>query len=296
MAERIGFVGLGRMGLPMTANLVAAGYRVVAVDLVPEARARAASVGAEATSELGDLAASVDLLMLMLPDSDAVEAVLAGAEAAGVLRPGLLVVDLSSSQPLRTQATAARLAEQGVRMIDAPVSGGVAGAEKGTLTIMVGGDEADIRHARPALDALGRVVPVGAVGAGHAMKALNNLLSATHLWITGEVMAAGEQFGLDPAVMLEVFNSSSGRSGSTEKKWPQFVMTESFGSGFGLQLMLKDMRIAVELSERAGAFHSLGDQAVRLWAEAAMDLSTTADHTEIARWIEQKEGSRSAIL
>lgn len=296
MAERIGFVGLGRMGLPMTANLVAAGYRVVAVDLVPEARARAASVGAEATSELGDLAASVDLLMLMLPDSDAVEAVLAGAEAAGVLRPGLLVVDLSSSQPLRTQVTAARLAEQGVRMIDAPVSGGVAGAEKGTLTIMVGGDEADIRRARPALDALGRVVPVGAVGAGHAMKALNNLLSATHLWITGEVMAAGEQFGLDPAVMLEVFNSSSGRSGSTEKKWPQFVMTESFGSGFGLQLMLKDMRIAVELSERAGAFHSLGDQAVRLWAEAATDLSTTADHTEIARWIEQKEGSRSAIL
>lgn len=296
MAERIGFVGLGRMGVPMAANLVAAGSAVTAVDIVPEARSRAEAIGATSSERLAELAGAIDLLVLMLPDSDAVEAVLADAEREGVLREGLVVVDMSSSQPGRTRAVAARLSGLGVGMVDAPVSGGVSGAEKGTLTIMIGGADADVLRVQPALKALGRVVPVGGIGAGHAMKALNNLLSATHLWITGEVMAAGERFGLNPAVMLDVFNSSSGRSGSTEKKWPDFVMTESFGSGFGLRLMLKDMRIAVELSEQAGAFHSLGADVVQLWARAADDLANSADHTEIARWIEDKEDDQSASL
>jgi 3-hydroxyisobutyrate dehydrogenase len=174
-------------------------------------------------------------------------------------------------------------------MIDAPVSGGVGGAEKGSLTIMVGGSDRDIERARGFLSALGRVVPAGPVGAGHAVKALNNLLSATHLWITGEAMAAGERFGLDPEVMLEIFNTSSGRSASTEKKWPNFVMPGTFDSGFQLRLMLKDMRIAVELCDENGALSSLGAEAVELWAAAADDLSETADHTEIARWISRRE-------
>lgn len=293
---RVGFVGLGRMGLPMVANLIRGGFAVSAVDISPHALARAESVGAHTSTDLGDLAGEIDLLVLMLPDSDAVEKVLADAAVAGVLGDGLLVADMSSSQPGRTRTLAGELAGRGVRMIDAPVSGGVGGAEKATLTIMVGGDASDVERARPALEALGRVVPVGGVGAGHAMKALNNLLSATHLWITGEAMAAGVQFGLDPAVMLDVFNSSSGRSGSTEKKWPEFVMTQSYGSGFGLRLMLKDMRIAVELSEQAGVFHSLGADAVALWARAAEDLPSTADHTEIARWIDKREGTGSSSL
>lgn len=293
---RIGFVGLGRMGVPMVANLIRSGFDVSAVDISAEARTRAESVGATAGADLGALSGVIDLLVLMLPDSDAVENVLDDADAIGVLTDGLLVADMSSSQPGRTRELAARLAPRGVRMIDAPVSGGVGGAEKAALTIMVGGGDADVARARPALDALGRVMRVGGIGAGHAMKALNNLLSATHLWITGEVMAAGEQFGLDPVVMLEVFNSSSGRSGSTEKKWPDFVMSGSYGSGFGLRLMLKDMRIAVELCEQAGAFHSLGGEAVQLWARAAEDLPVAADHTEVARWIDTKEESRSVIL
>lgn len=294
--KRIGFVGLGQMGVPMVANLVHGGFAVSAVDISPEARGRAEAVGARVTAELADLAGNIDALILMLPDSNVVEKVLGDAESAGVLTDSLLVVDMSSSQPGRTRELAARLAERAVRMVDAPVSGGVGGAQKGALTVMVGGADADIVRSRPALETLGRVVPVGTIGAGHAMKALNNLLSATHLWITGEVMAAGEQFGLDPAVMLDVFNSSSGRSGSTEKKWPDFVMTDTYGSGFGLRLMLKDMKIAVELAEQAGAFHTLGAQAVQLWADAANDLSSTADHTEIARWIDKKEATESASL
>lgn len=287
--DRIGLVGLGRMGTPMAANLVRAGFTVRAVDISAEARERAQAVGAQTSAELADLKGEIDVLVLMLPDSDAVESVVAAAESAGVLTSGLLVADMSSSKPARTQKLASQLKRLGVTMIDAPVSGGVGGAEKGTLTIMVGGDPGDIERASAFLTALGRVVPAGPVGAGHAIKALNNLLSATHLWITGEAMAAGQRFGLDPSVMLDVFNTSSGRSASTEKKWPDFVIPGTFDSGFHLRLMLKDMRIAVELCEENNAFSALGAQAVELWARAGEDLLETADHTEIARWIDDKE-------
>jgi 3-hydroxyisobutyrate dehydrogenase len=287
--ERVGFVGLGRMGLPMTANLVRAGFAVDAVDVSPDARARAQAAGASAHGDIGALAGAVDALVLMLPDSDVVDIVVTDAERAGVLTEGMVVVDMSSSQPGRTQQLATRLAARGVGLVDAPVSGGVSGAEKASLTIMVGGDAAHTARVQGVLEALGRTVPVGPVGAGHAMKALNNLLSATHLWITGEAMTAGARFGLDPAVMLDVFNNSSGRSGSTQKKWPDFVMTEAFDSGFGLRLMLKDMRIAVQLAEEVGAFHALGRSAVDLWARAADGLPGLADHTEIARWIAKED-------
>ena len=192
---------------------------------------------------------------------------------------------MSSSEPLRTRALAARLAERGIRMVDAPVSGGVKGAERGALTIMVGGDDADVARVMPVLETLGRPVHAGAIGSGHAVKALNNLLSATHLWVTSEAIEAGRRFGLDPEVMLAVFNGSSGRSGSTENKWPNFILPGTFDSGFGLRLMLKDMRIAVQLAQQSGAPSRLGADAVDLWAQAADGLPATADHTEVARWI-----------
>jgi 3-hydroxyisobutyrate dehydrogenase len=122
------------------------------------------------------------------------------------------------------------------------------------------------------------------VGSGHALKALNNLLSATHLLATSEAMVAGQEFGLDPNTMLEVFNSSSGRSGSTENKWPNFVLPGSYDSGFGLGLMLKDMRIATQLAADINQPSVLGSYAVELWAKAAAELDAAADHTEIARW------------
>ena len=170
----------------------------------------------------------------------------------------------------------------GASLIDAPVSGGVKGAMQGTLTVMVGGDVTVVEDSRALLETFGRVVHVGDVGAGHAVKALNNLMSATHLWITGEAMVAGERFGLRPEVMLEVFNSSSGKSGSTENKWPNFILTESYNTGFALRLMLKDMRIATALAEQVGAPGALGSYARDLWDTASQGLPATADHTEVA--------------
>jgi len=290
MPERIGFVGLGNMGHPMTSRLVGAGHEVHAFDVAEAARARAVEAGATEATTLAAAADGADLVILMLPNSDIVEQVALDAAFLEALPAGATVVDMSSSEPRRTQALAGRLAERGIRMVDAPVSGGVKGAEKGALTIMVGGEDADVARVTPVLEVLGRPVHAGGIGSGHAVKALNNLLSATHLWATSEAIEAGRRFGLDPEVMLAVFNGSSGRSGSTENKWPNFILPGTFDSGFGLRLMLKDMRIAVQLAEQSGAPSRLGADAVALWAEAAEALPPTADHTEVARVVAASEG------
>jgi 3-hydroxyisobutyrate dehydrogenase len=231
----------------------------------------------------------------MLPNSDIVEAVLSEpALLEALVANSPLLVDMSSSEPLRTRALAAVLAERGLTLIDAPVSGGVSGATAGTLMIMVGGSDEDVASVAPVLVALGNPVHAGAVGSGHAAKALNNLLSATHLWITTEAVLAGERFGIEPAVLLSIFNGSSGRSGSTENKWPNFILGETYNSGFGLRLMLKDIKIAVELTKQMGMPTQLGVDAVDLWSRVAAQYPADADHTEVARWLRESNG-RSAM-
>lgn len=281
----VGFVGLGHMGQPMTARLLEAGFRVRGFDVSDAARACFAEHGGEAATSAAGTAQDVDAVILMLPGSAVVESVAADPTFREALPPGAVVVDMSSSEPMRTRALAERLGAQGNPLVDAPVSGGVARARTGTLTIMAGGDADVLARVSPLLRPLGTAVHVGPVGAGHATKALNNLLSATHLLATAEAMLAGERFGLDPEVLLSVINTSSGRSGSTENKWPNFVLTEKYDSGFGLRLMLKDMRIAVGLCEQVGAPGRLSEDAVALWAEAAQALPANADHTEVARWV-----------
>ncbi|MEV5501281.1 NAD(P)-dependent oxidoreductase [Nonomuraea fuscirosea] len=290
----IGFVGLGNMGLPMVRRLLAAGYRIRAYD-----RARAsvdALAGHLAASDLdggvaADAAATArgaDAVVLMLPDSDVVEAVMHDDGLLAAAAPGTVVVDMGSSRPLSTRALAGRAAARGVGLVDAPVSGGVKGAVDGTLTVMAGGEPGDFDRVRPILETVGRrVLHLGPAGAGHALKALNNLMSATHLLLTSEAMLAGQRFGLDPAVMLEAVNGSSGRSGSTERKWPDYVLPGTFDSGFGLRLMLKDMRIAVDLAEATGVEPRLGRAATDLWADAADHLPPAADHTEIVTRLRQ---------
>jgi 3-hydroxyisobutyrate dehydrogenase len=285
----VGFVGLGNMGEPMSRRLVEAGYKVVGHDLSAEARRRAAAHGVEETTDLfGLTSAGCDLIILMLPSSQVVAGVLGDETFLKRIDAGTLIVDMSSSEPLLTRALSESLWHLGVKMIDAPVSGGVTGAMKGTLTVMAGGDAADVENARGCLETFGRVIHAGPIGAGHALKALNNLLSATHLWVTSEAMLAGERFGIDPEVMLSVFNTSSGRSGSTENKWPNFILPGNFNSGFGLRLMVKDMGIAVQLAEQVGVPSVLGSDALYLWSQAAADLPPNADHTEIARWLEKE--------
>ncbi|GAB3615582.1 NAD(P)-dependent oxidoreductase [Okibacterium endophyticum] len=282
---RIGFVGLGRMGAPMAQRLVRAGHEVVGADPAPAARAALESAGGRTVVNAADAAA--ELVILMLPNSSVVASVMTGG-LTEALSPGSLVIDMSSSEPLATRELAAALERIGIGLVDAPVSGGVSGAEKGTLTIMAGGDEASVARATEVIETLGSVRRVGAVGAGHAVKAFNNLLSATHLASASEAILAAQRFGLDPAVMLEAINSSSGRSGSTENKWPNFILPGSYDSGFALSLMLKDMRIATGLAAGLGADTPLADRAVELWSAAADALPPDADHTEIARWMAEQ--------
>ncbi|MFT4468867.1 NAD(P)-dependent oxidoreductase [Arthrobacter sulfonylureivorans] len=280
----VGFIGLGNMGSPMSARLAAAGYRVTGFDLDPGARARLADAGGTAVESAADATLGADVVILMLPNSAVVEAVLAEPEMKQALAPGTTIVDMSSSDPLSTRRLAGELAAVSVILVDAPVSGGVKGAQTGKLTIMAGGPESAVAQIGPLLAHLGRARRAGEVGAGHALKAINNLLSATHLLATAEGVLAGERFGLEPGLMVELINSSSGRSGSTDNKYPNFILPETFDSGFGLRLMLKDMKIATDLARQLGFSSRLGEQAVALWEQAAQDLPPAADHTEIARW------------
>jgi 3-hydroxyisobutyrate dehydrogenase len=225
----------------------------------------------------------------MLPDSDVVEHVLLSAGLLGSLAPGATVIDMSSSDPARTRLLAAAAAEAGVTLIDAPVSGGVAGARAGTLTVMVGGPSAAFEAFRPMLSAIGsRVIHAGDVGAGHAVKALNNLMSAAHLLASSEALIAGRRFGLDPAIMLEIINGSSGRSASTEIKWPNYVLTEKYDAGFSMRLMVKDIRLALAIEHAAGVPAAASEVVVAAWEAALAELPPGADHTAIARWVDER--------
>ena len=283
----VGFVGLGNMGMPMARRLAAAGYHVRGYD-----------VSAEIMREIGGLdgftpapgltGLGTDVVLLSLPDSDVVEHVLLSEGLLDSVPEGGMVIDMSSSDPARTRDLAARAAESRVALIDAPVSGGVAGARAGSLTIMVGGSPEAFELARPMLAAIGkRVVRAGDVGAGHAVKALNNLMSAAHLVVSSEALIAGRRFGLDPAVMLEIINGSSGRSGSTENKWPNYVLPEKFDAGFSVRLMVKDMRLALSIERATGTPSAVSEAALAAWEAALGDLSGDADHTEIARWLDR---------
>ena len=283
----VGFIGLGKMGLPMCRRLLAAGVPVIGYDPVADASALATLGRFTAVPDVSELAARVSTVILMLPNSDVVDSVVL-EQLAGTLPPESLIVDMSSSVPDRTRTLAERLVEHELALVDAPVSGGVSGATTGNLTVMVGGSAVDVERARPLLIELGqRIEHVGSVGAGHAVKALNNLMSAAHLWASSEALLAAQRFGLDVATALKVVNASSGRSASTANKWPNFVLTERFDSGFALNLMLKDVTIALDLIESVGVPSPVSTVIAAMWKQADADLGPGADHTEVVRWLER---------
>lgn len=289
---RIGFIGLGNMGAPMAGRLAAAGYRLSVNDASPEAVARFAGTSpCERTSDLKGLGATSDVVITMLPDGQAVRKVLTGPDGvvAG-LAPGAILVDMSSSAPTGTRELAAEVAKRGFTLIDAPVSGGVKKAVDGTLAIMAGGDAGAIGRCRPLLEIMGKVFTTGGPGTGHAMKALNNYLSATTLTATAEAVLAGERFGLDPKLMIEILNASTGRSACTEFKYPTFVLSRTFDSGFALGLMAKDLRLALDLSRSTDAPRVLLEELSALWDRAEERLGFRADHTEVVRFLESRSG------
>jgi 3-hydroxyisobutyrate dehydrogenase len=281
--DAVGMIGLGNMGMPMAERLLNAGRPVVGFDTAPQALERFVATGGTPATSAADVGARSDCVILMLPNSDIVESVLVGDGVISATKSNALIVDMSSSEPLRTRQLAQRITGAGRRFVDAPVSGGVSGAVAGTLTIMAGGVEDDVTSATEVLRHFGQVTRIGDIGSGHALKALNNLMSATHLWISCEALAVAEAFGIDPAILVDVVNRSTGKSWSTEKKLPAFILSERFDSGFALQLMVKDITIAAKLARELGASHALADTTLTVWSEAANQLPPGADHTEIAK-------------
>jgi 3-hydroxyisobutyrate dehydrogenase len=283
--DTIGFVGLGNMGLPMAGLLADAGYAVQGYD-VADVRF------AGAVESLAAAAEGARAVVLMLPDSRVVRAVLLEEGLLDALAPGTLLIDMSSCEPTETRTLAEVLAARDGVLVDAPVSGGVAGARGGTLTIMVGGPDEAVAACRPLLEVMGgRVTHVGPVAAGHALKSLNNLLSATSLLITSEAVLAGRRFGLDPKVMVETLDESTGRSWSTHYKMPEFVLPRDWSSGFTMRLLIKDLHIALGLARSTGSPIGLGRACAELWERAAATIGDGSDHTEIARWLEEMPGA-----
>lgn len=288
------FVGLGRMGRPMAGRLAAAGVSLTVADADGElARRVAEELGAAAVVGLAEAAAQVDHVVLMLPDSGVVESVLLGPDGLlARMRPGSRVIDMSSCRPASTVLLAATAAEAGVGFVDAPVSGGVGRAQTGELSIMVGAEDEHFTGALPLLQQLGTdITHVGPPGSGHAMKALNNLLSAVGLVAASEVLAVGSAFGLDVQTMLRVLNGSTGRNHATEVKMERFVLSRAFDSGFGLQLMVKDLRTALGLAHETGTPVPLGAGALEECTAALRLLGDDADHTEIVRYVESRSGT-----
>ncbi|HTR00009.1 MAG TPA: NAD(P)-dependent oxidoreductase [Candidatus Acidoferrum sp.] len=288
--SNVGFIGIGTMGWPMAANLVKAGFNVTVFDLSSERSQRfAREVGGKATDSLADIARQ-QLVVTMLPTGKIVREVLLhgqhGAFASNA-KAGTLVVDMSSSEPTGTRELAAELARQGVVFIDAPVSGAEPRAKAGTLTIMIGGNDADaIARARLVLGAMGnRLFDTGGSGSGHACKALNNLLGATAFAATSEAVLVAERFGLDPKVLVDILNVSTGKSFISEIVMKDHVLDGKFATGFKLGLMAKDVQIAVDLADAVGLAAPVAHQVNERWKDALNRLGFDADNTEaIKSW------------
>jgi 3-hydroxyisobutyrate dehydrogenase len=292
---KIGFIGIGNMGWPMAANLVTAGFTLAVADYRRiQAENFAQQVGGTAPDTLGELAAASDVIITMLPTSAAVGTVL--KDVLPAMRPGTIVVDMTSGVPTETVSLAALVTEAGGAMIDAPVSGGVPRARTGQLAIMVGGEDAVVAKVEGVLKVMGpSILRTGGVGSAHAMKALNNLVSAGGFLVGIEALLIGQRFGLDPALMVDVLNVSTGMNNSTQKKFRQFVLSRSFDSGFGLDLMLKDVSIALGIARDTATPAPFSSLCRELSAAAQAMLGQGADHTELAKISERLVGDELTL-
>jgi 3-hydroxyisobutyrate dehydrogenase len=268
------------MGSPMAANLAAAGFPVQSYDARRKGSHRS----------VREAVRDADVLVTMLPDGEVVREVV--LEALPSLKPGALVIDMSSADPASSRALGRALAAHGIAMIDAPVSGALAKAKDATLAIMVGGAAADVQRARPVLEKLGtEIFHVGPLGAGHAVKALNNYLGAAGTIAGFEALLVARAFGLEPQPMIDAINASTGKNSTTERKIPQQILTGAFASGFKLALMAKDVGIAAGLARDLGVDAPFLAHTHKLWRAAEKALPRAADHTEIYK-VMQKRSSR----
>ena len=292
----IGFIGLGVMGTPMASHLAKAGHTLMLHDLDAQLTAAVAKTldgASRAATTPAEVGARSEVVITMLPNGEIVRDVTLGAQGLlQTLKPGALLLDTSSAEPWITRATAQALADKGVAMVDAPVSGAQWGAQAAELVFMVGGDAQHVRRVRPLLEVMGRAIfHLGGLGSGHAMKCINNLITAMTFSATAEGLAIGRAFGLDPAVMTDVLNESTGQSWISKNHIAQRVVSRTFDDPFKLELMLKDIGIAMGLAREAQMSVPLSGLGEQLWRAAAHAAGSGASISELARWVEGQTGT-----
>lgn len=288
---KVAFLGLGAIGRPMATHLAKPPFELAVWNRTAAKAAEFAArhPGVRQASTPADAARGREVVVTCLPTSADVLALLDGKDGllAGLAR-GAVLVDCTSGDPATSRRIADRLAEHGVDFVDAPVSGGTSGAEQGTLTVMVGGDAKVLERVRPVLEAFGKkIVHCGDIGAGDAIKAVNNALLAVHVWATGEGLAALVKSGVRPDVALDVINASSGRSNSSQNLFPERVLTRAFPRTFRLALLDKDVNIAAQVARDQRAPAPLLQLTAELFRLAHQELGEEADHVEAVRLIER---------
>ena len=292
ISEQIGFIGLGNMGVPMAGRLIDGGYSLVVNDIRPDAARPLLARGATWAASPAEVAAAAQTVITILPTSREVREVLLGTKGLlDALRPGSLVLEMTSADPSVTRELEREVATRGSALIDAPVSGGVRGAVEGTLAIMVGGDPALLERARPVLARMGKnIFHAGPVGAGHAIKLVNNMCSGGILALTIEAVAVAARAGVDPTRAVEILQASSGRSNASDNKFPRFILNGAFDAGFAIRLMMKDLDGYGRLAQEAGVPSPVARAAAEIYRVAMARGMGEQDHTTIARIIEEWAG------
>ncbi len=278
----VGFIGTGRMGAPMAGHLITAGHTLVVHDAHPGAAQPLVERGAEWAASPVDVARRAETIITIVPSSREVEAVVGAMLPA--LGPRHLLVEMTTADPSSTRKLAQNVAARGAAMLDAPVSGGVRGAVEATLSIMVGGEAAHLERARPLLERLGKkIFHVGDISTGHAMKLVNNATSAACLMATAEAVMVALRAGIDPARAVEILAASTGRSNASEWKFPQFILSGRFDSGFALPLMTKDLDAFMRLADETGSEAPVAAAVTDYFRRALQGPLAALDHTAIVK-------------
>ncbi|WP_108610432.1 NAD(P)-dependent oxidoreductase [Aminobacter sp. MSH1] len=290
MTKTIGFVGLGRMGLPMARHLLDYGGKLIAYDTVPVAMG--SLVGAERVESLKRLGEQCEIVFTSLPDGHVVKEVILGEE--GILSGDSVTrtfVDLSTIGAKASIEIASQLAPRGIDWVEAPVSGGPIGAQNATLAVMVSGSSASISDARQYLDLLGKVFVVGSTyGGAQTAKLANNMLSSAAVVLTSEVMVMAAKAGVDANILLEIINAGSGRNSATVDKFPRSVVTRTFDYGFSTGLAYKDVRMCVDEAQSLGVPMLAGSIVGQMLAACAASFGSSSDFTSVVRLYEQWAG------
>ena len=291
MSKHLGFIGLGNMGAPMAGRLLDAGYALTVFDTRADALRPFVAKGAQTASSPAALASAVDTVLVSLPTPDIVKQVVLGPDGLSSGTRLRTFVDLSTTGPRTAEEIAKELAAKGIAALDSPVSGGVGGAQKGTLAVMISGPKERFEALRPALEIIGKVFYLGEKpGLGQMMKLANNLLSATALAITSEAMVLGVKAGLDPKVMLDVINAGSGRNSASQDKFPKAILPRTFDFGFANGLMYKDVKLCLEEASALGVPMWVASAVRQMWLLACTQIGPEQDFTTIVKCVEQWAG------